>query len=137
MSTMNRCPAALVAGRPPEGGRPTGVSSRQGCHAMLVASAPEGAAPNCLCTVEVAHAKVAAGCPSFGGQRAPCAPPRGNRRTRSPRRSVWQHLKRSSNAVHTRQVIPLGCQTAEYGLPNPAFEPTAHGKPWSAAQRER
>ena len=104
---------------------------------MLVASAPEGAAPNYLCTVEVAHAKVGAGCPSFGGQRAFGAPHRGNPRTRSQRHSVWQHLKRSSSAVHTRQVVPLGYQTAEYGLPNPAFEPTAHGKPWSAAQLKR
>ncbi len=136
MSTMNRCPAMVVAGRPSAGGRRT-VVPRQGCHATFVTTAPTGAGPHRLCTVQAAHAMAATGCPSFGGQRACCAPHGRNRSACSQRRSVWQHLKRSSSAVHILQVVPLGSHAAEYGLPNPALQRTVAGKPAPAAEGER
>jgi hypothetical protein len=123
MSTLNQCPAKVVAGRPSAGGRRT-VAARQGCHATLLTSAPNGAGPNRQCIVQAAHARLGEGCPSFGGQRSVGSHSAATVGAGSLRCAVLIPRRPSRRVVSSRHAVSLALESAEYGLPNPAFKRT-------------
>ena len=112
-----------VRGRPSCGERRTSVAQTQ-CRSRAQNSAPAGAVPNCRqrsCRIRTA---AGGGRPSVGGRRARRAAFAGTRSGHATACTATQRVKLSLRFSAPGQSVALGCQTAEYGLPNPQFKRT-------------
>ena len=121
LSTSTVCKS--VRGRPSCGERRATVASDQR-RSLAIDSALTSAVPDRRqrsCRIRTA---AGGGRPSVGGRRAPCGAHAGTRTGHTSACTTLKSVKLSHRFSASGQSVALGCQTAEYGLPNPQFKRT-------------
>ena len=123
MSPSSGSDSSGVRGRPSVGGRRTGGAHKQ-WRWWAIDSAPAGAGPNCRWRAYVVRFTVRGGRPSAGGRRTSCGAHAGTRSGSAAFCAEPKWVKLSLAFPAAGHSVALGCQTAEYGLPNPQLKRT-------------
>ena len=96
---------------------------------LAMDSAPTGAVPDRRQRSCFTRSTRSGGRPSAGGRRAGGGAHAGTRTGHTSACTTLKWVKLSHRFSAPGQSVALGCQTAEYGLPNPVFNRTPCGSP--------
>ena len=123
VSPLSFSSSSGVRGRPSVGGRRTSGAHNQ-WRSWAIDSAPAGAGPDSRWRACVVRSTARGGRPSAGGRRTSGGAHAGARSGPVTICAALKWVKLSPGFLAAGQSVALGCQTAEYGLPNPQLKRT-------------